>query len=170
MHIFHKKKSIIFGFHTRTCNIRVSSLIALNENVSCIMTLNNPLPLAVYHSNGWMNEWPVLLLGNYGYKFTPCDTVRSRYYTMTSSIGNIFCVTGPLCWEFIGPGEFPTQRPVRRSFDVFFDLRLNKRLSKQPWGWWFETHRGHYDVNVMMQKKQFSFFVYVVVMLHSYDV
>ena len=37
------------------------------------------------------------------------------------------------------PGEFPTQMPVTRSFDVFFDLRLNKRLSKQPWGWWFET-------------------------------
>ena len=37
------------------------------------------------------------------------------------------------------PGEFPTQRPVTRSFDVFFDLCLNKRLSKQWWGWWFET-------------------------------
>ena len=36
-------------------------------------------------------------------------------------------------------GEFPAQRPVTRSFDVFFDLRLNKRLSKQPYGWWFET-------------------------------
>ena len=36
-------------------------------------------------------------------------------------------------------GEFPTQRPVTRSYDVFFDLRLNKRLSKQSWGWWFET-------------------------------
>ena len=35
--------------------------------------------------------------------------------------------------------EFPSQRPVMRSFDVFFDLCLNKRLSKQPWGWWFET-------------------------------
>ena len=37
------------------------------------------------------------------------------------------------------PGEFLTQRPVTRSFDVFIDLRLNKRLSKQSWGWWFET-------------------------------
>ena len=37
------------------------------------------------------------------------------------------------------PGEFPAQRPVTRSFDVFFDLRLNKRLRKQSWGWWFET-------------------------------
>ena len=58
---------------------------------------------------------------------------------MTSSNGNIFRVTGPLCGEFTGPGEFRTQRPVTQSFDVFFDLRLNKRLSKQPWGWWFET-------------------------------
>ena len=36
-------------------------------------------------------------------------------------------------------GEFPAQGPVTRSFDVFFDLCLNKRLSKQSWGWWFET-------------------------------
>ena len=60
-------------------------------------------------------------------------------YMMTSSNGNIFRVTGPLCGEFTGPGEFPAQRPVTRSFDVFFDLRLNKRLNKQSWGWWFET-------------------------------
>ena len=37
------------------------------------------------------------------------------------------------------PGEFPTQRLVTRSFDVYFDLRPNKWLSKQSWGWWFET-------------------------------
>ena len=37
------------------------------------------------------------------------------------------------------PGEFPTQRPVTRSFDVYFDLSPNKRLRKQLWGWWFET-------------------------------
>ena len=35
-------------------------------------------------------------------------------------------------------GEFPTQRPVTQSLDVFFDLCLNKCLSKQSWGWWFE--------------------------------
>ena len=37
------------------------------------------------------------------------------------------------------PCEFPAQRPVTWSFDVYFDLRPNKRLSKQLWGWWFET-------------------------------
>ena len=36
-------------------------------------------------------------------------------------------------------GEFPTQRPVTRSFDALFDLRLISWLSKQSWGWWFET-------------------------------
>ena len=40
------------------------------------------------------------------------------------------------------PGEFPAQRPVTRSFDVFFDLRQNKLLSKQPLRWWFETPPG----------------------------
>ena len=36
-------------------------------------------------------------------------------------------------------GEFPSQRPVTRSFDVFFDLRLDKRLSKNSRRRWFET-------------------------------
>ena len=47
------------------------------------------------------------------------------------------------------PGEFPAQNPVTRSFHVFLDLRLNKRLNKQSWGWWFETLSRllwrHYD-------------------------
>ena len=36
-------------------------------------------------------------------------------------------------------GEFPAQRPLTRRFDVYFDLRLNERLSKHSWGWWLET-------------------------------
>ena len=72
----------------------------------------------------------------------PLTCHGSRFYMarmMTSSNENIFRITGPLCGEFSSPGEFPTQRPVTLSFDVFFDQRLNKRLSKQPGGWWFET-------------------------------
>ena len=68
-----------------------------------------------------------------------CQIMQSQFYMMTSSNGHNLRVTGPLCGEFTGPGEFPAQRPVTRSFDVFFDLHLYKRLSKQPWGWWFET-------------------------------
>ena len=58
---------------------------------------------------------------------------------MTSSNGNIFRVTGHLCGNSPVTGEFLAQRPVTQSFDVFFDLHLNKPLSKQSWGWWFET-------------------------------
>ena len=58
---------------------------------------------------------------------------------MTSSNGNIFRVTGHLCEEFSSHRWIPAQRPVARSFDVFFDLLLNTRLNKQWWGWWFET-------------------------------
>ena len=62
-----------------------------------------------------------------------------RIFMMTSSNGNNFSLTGPLCGEFPGPRWIPRTKTVTRSFDVFFDLRPNKRLSKQPWGWWFET-------------------------------
>ena len=46
-------------------------------------------------------------------------------------------------------GELPAQRPVARSFYVFFDP--NERWSKQVWGWWFETPSHplwrHYNEN-----------------------
>ena len=51
-----------------------------------------------------------------------------------------FSVLLALCaWNSPVTGEFPAKRPVTLSFDVFFDLRLNQRLSKQSLGWWFET-------------------------------
>ena len=47
----------------------------------------------------------------------------------------------PRYWPFVRGTQrsrwSPAQRPVTRSFDVFFDLRSNKRLSKQWRGWWF---------------------------------
>ena len=58
---------------------------------------------------------------------------------MTSSNGNIFRITGPLCGNSPVTGEFPSQRPVARSIGVFFNLRLNKLLSKQSIRRWFET-------------------------------
>ena len=58
---------------------------------------------------------------------------------MTSSNGNIFRVTGPLCGEFTGHRWILLTKASDAELGVFFDLRLNKRLSKQSWGWWFET-------------------------------
>ena len=57
-----------------------------------------------------------------------------RYQMETFSASLALCVgNSPVT------GDFPSQRPVTRSFHVFFDLCLNKRLSKQSGHRWFET-------------------------------
>ena len=58
---------------------------------------------------------------------------------MASSNGNIFRVTGHLCGEFTGDRWIPLTKASDAELWCFLDLRLNKRLSKQWWGWWFET-------------------------------
>ena len=74
--------------------------------------------------NTWW-AWLIFLLHHY------------MYVIMMSSNGFIFRVTGSLWGEFTG--GFPSQRPVTRSFDVFFDLRMNIWMSAQSRRWWFET-------------------------------
>ena len=69
---------------------------------------------------------------------------RSDYATVMANMGKLIIWISQnnkmwhdiVVYEFIG--EFPSQRPVTRSFDVFFDLRLNKRLSTQSRRRWFE--------------------------------
>ena len=58
---------------------------------------------------------------------------------MTSSNGNIFHVTGSFCRELNGHRWIPLTKASDADLWCFFDLRLNKRLSKQSWGWWIET-------------------------------
>ena len=58
---------------------------------------------------------------------------------MTSSNGNIFRVTGPLCGEFIGYRWIPLTKASDAKIWWVFYLRLNKRLSKQSRRWWIET-------------------------------
>ena len=58
---------------------------------------------------------------------------------LMSSTGNISALLALCVGNSPVTGEFPAQRPVTRSSDVFLDLHLNERLSKQPWGWWMET-------------------------------
>ena len=65
----------------------------------------------------------------------PDETFLYLFYSavimMTSSNVSIFALLAICAGNSPVTGEFPAQRPVTRSFDVFFDLRLNKRLSKQ---------------------------------------
>ena len=56
---------------------------------------------------------------------------------MASSNGNILRVTGPLCGEFTGHRWIP--RTKISDVELWRFLLLNKRSSKQSWGWWFKT-------------------------------
>ena len=47
-------------------------------------------------------------------------------------------------------GEFPAQRPVTRSFGVFFDLRLNNGWVNNREAGDLRRYRTHYDVIVML--------------------
>ena len=88
------------------------------------------------HSSGQLSEvgWdcPVIMKSLGRHWLWICPWWRHQMETFSALLA-ICAGNSPV------PGEFPTQRPVTRSFDVFFDLRLNKRLSKQSWGWWLET-------------------------------
>ena len=63
-------------------------------------------------------------------------------------------------------GEFPAQRSVTRSFDVFFDLRLNKRLSKQSWCWRFGTLSRplwrHCNGLLWQMSSEYPWFIYII--------
>ena len=121
---------------------------AVNEwLVSCMMPLHEASQQVIachqcacrWHSIWWYHTTSRNTVVWKGKHASFLVSIGITVYMMTSLNGNIFHVTGPLYGEFTGPGEFPTQRPVMRSFDVFFDLCQNKPLSKQSWGWWFET-------------------------------
>ena len=126
-------------------NIRVSSPIDLKVSLSC--PVQNLKTIRQLHNKLWTNGNPQDLSLRYvsgGYPIlhkTPGWSQQSsgvnswwRHQMETFSALLAICAgNSPV------PGEFPTQRPVTRSFDAFFDMCLNKRLSKQSWGWWFET-------------------------------
>ena len=106
-------------------------------NMNLLLALFNPSRTILFIVEMYLQF--VIFLHTHTRQLAEILSYERQNVMMTSSNGNIFRVTGPLCGEFTGPGEFPAQRPVTRGFDVCFDLRLNKRLSKQPWGWWFEA-------------------------------
>ena len=77
-------------------------------------------------------------------------------HMMTSSNENIFRVTGFFVENSSVPGEFPAQRPVTRSFDVFFDLRwINGWVNTREAGD-LRRHRAHYDIIVMILCNSFT--------------
>ena len=73
------------------------------------------------------------------YRWLQWGVNHAEQCMITSSNGNTFHVLATCAGNSPVPSEFPAQRPVTRSFVVFFVLHLNEWLSKQSWAWWFET-------------------------------
>ena len=67
------------------------------------------------------------------------DFLLLEFWTWCHQMETFSAILAICAGNSLVTGEFPAQRPGTRSLDVFFDLRLNKRLSKQLQGWWFET-------------------------------
>ena len=91
----------------------------------------NTLPKSIFRSFGTIQLWfPSARTA----VFTPLSYSWWRHQMETFSALLAICAGNSPA-----TGDFPAQRLVTRSFDVFFDLRPNKGLSKQSWGWWFDT-------------------------------
>ena len=100
----------------------------------------------------WL-QWYILCGHNKILELCGMQNGISMATMMTSSNGNIFRVTGPLCGEFTGPGEFPTQRPVTWSFDVsLIRVWINGWVNNRDAGD-LRRHLGHYDVSVMRDRQ-----------------
>ena len=83
-------------------------------------------------------------------KIHPCPNVNRRLAKPLLTLAHGWLIVAHTWWRHqmekfsallaLCAGNSPvTKKASDAEFDVFFDLRLNKWLSKQSWGWWFET-------------------------------
>ena len=92
------------------------------------------LPFTAHHTIGHIRIFTLLC----GESTTKPSTRVTVNFMITSSNGNIFRVTGPLCGEFTGLRWIPRTKASDAELWRFL-WSASKRLSKQSWGWWFET-------------------------------
>ena len=141
-HIIHAICSIVFS--TWCCRmLSYVMLCGINMSIDAVVNDNTDSPLLCITCIAFM-DWPDWCWNR---NIPGKDNIWLRHQMEILSVLLSICAgNSPVS------GEFPAQRPVTRSFDVFFHLRLIKRLSKHSWGWWLETqsrplrrHCNEYD-------------------------
>ena len=151
--------AVIMG-HKYGCEVPI--ILCLMVWITGALTIHNVIQQHVVCCNRWGGRrWPCLLIRGWSYDYRSrsglpgmrqrrdCRDILARTWwrhqmETFSALLAICAGNSPV------PGEFPAQRPVTRSFYVFFDLHSNKRLSEQWWAGDLWHHRAHYDVTVMM--------------------
>ena len=127
-------KIILVGNLTPKCHLFSFNTQTMTMQVCLAHQAESPLEMCCKHHSSirvgcW--DWHIQYMGLCIKDAAICKPVISwwRHQMETSSaLLALRAGNSPV------PGEFPAQRPGTRSFDVFFDLRPNKRLSKQSWG------------------------------------
>ena len=147
----YTRKCVVIFIHITACHIFYNTCMAimlqhLNFYVFCVavaasLVSNGFTVLAtIIHSS-------FIILGHWeGYVLVQLNHIKTAKWEPCARFLRCIIFTSPwwrhqmetfseLLANCVGnlpvTGEFPTQRPVTRSFDVFFDPRLNKRLNKQ---------------------------------------
>ena len=141
---------IKFCYHLQRRKPKFSPIPVSNKkycNFSLVLHINSLWLSDIYLGQYWPKLWLVAWLSEpvlVYHQRCPVPLISEQKEVLTNLMWRhqmeTFSVSLAICeGNSLVPGEFPAQRPVTRSFDVFFDLRLNKRLSKQSWGWRFDT-------------------------------
>ena len=150
------RRALMFFFYLRLNKLYVKKMSLL----ICVKIYNYDILLFAFSKQFCI---PIAVVANdiHGQEIIPVFSLISNlclmiYYLiahvmsmMKWSNGNIFRVTGLLCREFTGPGEFPAQRSVMRIFDVFFDLRLNNDWVNNHEAGDLRRYRAHFDATEM---------------------
>ena len=124
----------------------VFKFLVVDDNyfVESLLAIENCFPLLQIHRHGTSSQW----MPNYnGDVHHPCHKLfgLAIEYTLDISLSltlwrhQMETFSALLALHSPVTDEFPAQRLVTRSFDVFFDLRLKQQLSKQWRRRWFET-------------------------------
>ena len=129
MHKFISVSPLILGANVLSASASQLTLTDMGIMIHHIVSIKEYRVRSVSTTIG--NNYDLLCLPSMLNKFT--NTWRRHQMKAVSALLDFCEGNSPVT------GEFPSQRPVTRSFDVFFDLRPNKWLSKPSRLWWFET-------------------------------
>ena len=138
------------GPRLQTVLLPSSQLVNL-KTVSLVIYLKLKFPLQTVFFFGLADPWGIHIRDKQSYLEHPGKLLSGEQQVMVQSWWHhqmeTFSALLALCVGISSvTGEFPSQRPVTQSFDIFFDLRLDKRLSKQSWGEVIWDTIAHYDV------------------------
>ena len=126
-------------------NIKTQTLINIRETNMMQSLIHIPILMVVKLGRMWV----IISNKNNGCSFISmlksqlvCVSAivpRREIFMMTSSNGNIFRVTSHLCRESTGHRWIPRPKASDAGLWCFLWSAPEWRLSKQSWGWWFET-------------------------------